>query len=73
MTSHASARRLDTVTENHRVTTVFVEGAAGIGKTRTVQEFASRAQARGADVMVGRCVARGDQILPFAPLVEVFS
>lgn len=56
-----------------RAHTVFVEGAAGMGKTRTVMEFASRAEARGAHVLVGRCVAYGTVIHPYAPLVEMLS
>jgi DNA-binding CsgD family transcriptional regulator/tetratricopeptide (TPR) repeat protein len=64
---------LDETVTAHRTHTVFVEGEAGIGKTRTVQEFASRAAARGANVLVGHCVAHGEQILPYAPLVEVLS
>ncbi|WP_448808405.1 ATP-binding protein [Agromyces bauzanensis] len=64
---------LDEATADHSVRTVFVEGEAGVGKTRTVQEFASRAMARGANVLVGRCVAHGEQILPYAPLVELLS
>ncbi|WP_136708152.1 helix-turn-helix transcriptional regulator [Agromyces sp. H66] len=60
-------------TADHSVQTVFVEGEAGVGKTRTVQEFASRATARGANVLVGRCVAYGEQILPYAPLVELLT
>ncbi len=69
--------RLDALLEDaitgHRVQTAFVEGEAGIGKTRTVEEFASRAAARGANVLVGHCVAEGGSILPYAPLVEIFS
>ncbi len=64
---------LEAVVESHRVRAVFVEGEAGIGKTRTVQEFASRAGDRGADVLVGRCVAQGEQMLPYAPLVEILA
>jgi len=64
---------LDAAIADHRVQSVFVEGEAGMGKTRTVQEFASRAAARDANVLVGRCVAHGEQILPYAPLVELLS
>lgn len=64
---------LDESITGHRVQTAFVEGEAGIGKTRTVEEFASRAAARGANVLVGHCVAEGESILPYAPLVEIFS
>ncbi|MEV1131985.1 AAA family ATPase [Agromyces sp. NPDC049794] len=64
---------LDDAIADHAVQTVFVEGEAGVGKTRTAQEFASRAAARGANVLVGRCVAFGEQILPYAPLVELLT
>lgn len=64
---------LDEATADHSVQTVFVEGEAGVGKTRTVQEFASRAAARDANILVGRCVAYGEQILPYAPLVEMLT
>jgi DNA-binding CsgD family transcriptional regulator/tetratricopeptide (TPR) repeat protein len=64
---------LDAVLESHQVRAVFVEGEAGIGKTRTVAEFAARARGRGADVLVGRCVAQGEQMLPYAPLVEILA
>ncbi|SFS07152.1 regulatory protein, luxR family [Microbacterium sp. cf046] len=53
--------------------TAFVEGEAGMGKTRIVMEFASRAEALGANVLVGRCVLHGELILPYAPLVEVLT
>src|SRR5690242_6132426 len=64
---------LDSVLESHQVQVMFVEGEAGIGKTRVVQEFARRARDGGADVLVSRCVAHGEQMLPYAPLVEVLT
>ncbi len=35
--------------------TFLLMGDAGMGKTRTIEEFAHRAAARGASVLVGRC------------------
>lgn len=64
---------LEEAIAGHRVQTAFVEGEAGIGKTRTVEEFATRAVARGATVLIGQCVAEGESILPYAPLVEIFD
>ncbi len=64
---------LGSAIEGNAVVTVFVEGPAGIGKTRTVTELAARARAQGADVLIGRCVAHGEQILPYAPIVEVLT
>lgn len=51
----------------------LVAGEAGIGKTRLVRELAQRASARGADVLVGSCVDLPDDVLPYAPFVEVLS
>jgi len=52
-----------------RQMTVLVPGEAGVGKSRLVDEFAERAVAGGARVLVGRCVALGEDGLPFAPFV----
>jgi DNA-binding CsgD family transcriptional regulator len=46
--------------------TVLIGGEAGIGKTRLVQAFAARV-ADQARVLVGGCVERGAEGLPFAP------
>jgi DNA-binding CsgD family transcriptional regulator len=46
--------------------TVLIGGEAGIGKTRLVQAFAARVADR-ARVLVGGCVERGAEGLPFAP------
>jgi DNA-binding CsgD family transcriptional regulator/tetratricopeptide (TPR) repeat protein len=52
---------------------VFVGGEAGIGKTRLVREFAARARAAGATVVVGGCLESGSETLPFAPFVEALG
>jgi DNA-binding SARP family transcriptional activator len=48
---------------------MIVQGEAGIGKTRLVQEFIAQAQARGAHIMVARCYAE-QHLLAYAPFVE---
>lgn len=53
-----------------RGSTVLVAGEAGIGKTRLASEFAERARAGGATVLVGRCIDLVGTGLPYLPLVE---
>ena len=64
---------VDEIVAGHRLGTVLVEGPAGIGKTRVVHELATRVQARGVEVVVGHCVAQGEQMLPYAPVVELLT
>ena len=49
---------------------VAVGGEAGVGKTRLIDEFARRARAEGARVLVGACVELGEQGVPFAPVAS---
>ncbi len=51
--------------------TVLVSGEAGIGKTRLLEEFAGRASAGGARVLIGNCIELGDGELPHAPLAAI--
>ena len=51
--------------------TVLVEGPAGIGKSRTVEEFRAAVQQEGGEVLVGRCVSLGEEIFPYAPAAEL--
>ena len=51
--------------------TVLVGGEAGIGKTRLVEEFRSRARAAGVWVAVGVCTPAEGGRLPYAPVVGV--
>jgi DNA-binding CsgD family transcriptional regulator/tetratricopeptide (TPR) repeat protein len=51
---------------------VLVEGDAGVGKTRLVQEFADRAAAGGATVLSGGCLQLEADI-PYAPFDEALS
>ncbi len=64
---------VDEIVAGHRLGTVLVEGPAGIGKTRVIHELAARVQARGVEVVVGHCVAQGEQMLPYAPVVELLT
>ncbi|MCX4470877.1 AAA family ATPase [Micromonospora sp. NBC_01655] len=47
--------------------TVLVGGEAGVGKTRLLEEFGSRATGGGARLLVGQCLELGEAGLPFAP------
>jgi DNA-binding NarL/FixJ family response regulator len=47
----------------------LVAGESGVGKTRLISELAARAEADGARVLTGECVALGEGELPYAPLV----
>ena len=49
---------------------VLVAGEAGVGKTRFVQEVATRARASGHRVLLGGCVQIGDEGLPYGALIE---
>ena len=51
--------------------TVLVSGEAGVGKTRLLAEFAERASAGGARVLIGNCIELGDGELPHAPLAAI--
>jgi DNA-binding CsgD family transcriptional regulator/tetratricopeptide (TPR) repeat protein len=48
----------------------LIGGEAGVGKTRLVAEFAGRARAAGARVLVGGCVRLGEDALPYVPFSE---
>ena len=50
---------------------VLVEGEAGIGKTRLLQEAMSVARRLGMEVWFGRCYE--DLTLPYLPFVSVFG
>src|SRR4051794_41229244 len=63
---------VDEIVGEHRLGAVLVEGPAGIGKTRVVTELGARLEARGVDVVVGHCVAEGEQ-LPYAPVMELLA
>jgi DNA-binding SARP family transcriptional activator/predicted ATPase len=48
---------------------IWVEGEAGIGKTRLARDFGAWARAQGADVLSGQAFEMGGR-LPYQPLVE---
>ena len=48
-----------------------IGGEAGIGKTRLLTRMRELAEADGARVVTGACVALGDAGLPFAPYTEI--
>jgi class 3 adenylate cyclase len=51
---------------------VMLVGEPGIGKSRTIEEFAEQAQAGGALVLAGRCF-EGEWAPPYAPFVEAIA
>jgi DNA-binding SARP family transcriptional activator len=48
---------------------VFISGEAGVGKTRLVEEFASRLRWQGVRVLWGRCY-EFERLLPYQPIAE---
>jgi DNA-binding NarL/FixJ family response regulator len=50
---------------------VLIGGEAGVGKSRLVSEFASRAASRSGRVLIGGCMELGSVGLPFAPFTAV--
>ncbi len=55
--------------ESGRCSLVLIEGDAGLGKTRLVEEFAARARARGAVWLSGKCFEM-EQTLPYAVISD---
>ena len=47
----------------------FLAGESGVGKTRLLRAFESRAEASGARVLLGQCLDLGGAQIPYAPLV----
>jgi DNA-binding CsgD family transcriptional regulator len=48
---------------------VLISGEPGIGKSRLISEFAARAHASEATVLVGDCPPLGNGELPYAPII----
>src|SRR5690349_5387948 len=46
---------------------VLLSGEAGVGKSRLLDEFARRAEARGVRTVFGNCVEAAEGELPYAP------
>jgi len=51
---------------------VMLVGEPGIGKSRTIEEFAEQARAAGAQVLTGRCF-EGEWAPPYAPFAEAIA
>ncbi len=51
---------------------VLLAGEPGIGKTRTLEEFAETARTQGALVLAGRCY-EGEAARPYGPFVEALA
>ena len=56
---------------NGDAVTVLVGGEAGVGKSRLVGEFVTRARAAQARALVGGCVELGGGGIPYAPVVDM--
>ncbi|MEV6106441.1 AAA family ATPase [Streptomyces sp. NPDC051940] len=72
---HAELSRLTGLLDRARegeARAVLVAGDAGVGKTRLLDETATRAAAAGMTVVTGHCVDLGDVGLPYLPLTEIF-
>ena len=54
-----------------RSSAALLAGDAGVGKTRLLDELATRAAARGVRVLTGHCVDLGDVGLPYLPFVDL--
>ncbi|HKN02037.1 MAG TPA: AAA family ATPase [Candidatus Binataceae bacterium] len=65
------SKRLDEAF-NGRGAVAMLRGEAGIGKTRTLQEFADHAAQRGAVVMRGACYD-GEWQPPYGPFAEIIA
>ncbi|MFD9322481.1 ATP-binding protein [Streptomyces sp. NPDC060053] len=52
---------------------VLIAGDAGVGKTRMLDEVATRAARSGMTVLTGHCVDLGDVGLPYLPFTEILG
>jgi DNA-binding CsgD family transcriptional regulator/tetratricopeptide (TPR) repeat protein len=62
--------RLDAALAGAAPCTLLVGGEAGIGKTRLLAEFTTRARLGGARVLTGACLPVGEGALPYAPVSQ---
>jgi len=58
--------------ERGRPAVGLIAGDAGVGKTRLLDELATRAGGAGVRVLVGGCMEVGDVGLPYVPFVDAF-
>jgi DNA-binding CsgD family transcriptional regulator/tetratricopeptide (TPR) repeat protein len=58
--------------ERGRPAVGLIAGDAGVGKTRLLDELATRAGGAGIRVLVGGCMEVGDVGLPYVPFVDAF-
>jgi predicted ATPase/DNA-binding SARP family transcriptional activator len=63
------AAALAAIHNKERPVAVFIEGEAGVGKTRLAEEFARFAASQGATVLAGRCFEFGEE-MAYQPIVE---
>ena len=57
----------------HQPCAVFVQGEAGVGKTRLVSDLCGTAEERGFTVLWGSCVRFGAATAPYAPVVSALE
>jgi len=69
------ASRLETSVAARRGRLVLIEGDAGIGKTRLVDEFIATIAKRGVNALVGRCIdgSGAPPFLPWAQIIEAYA
>src|SRR5439155_9328740 len=66
----ASTKSLLDATMRGEGNIVFLEGEAGIGKTRLAEELKTYATLRGVKCLSGKCLEKGSQV-PYAPWIEI--
>src|ERR1700742_48782 len=52
---------------------VVVDGDAGVGKTRLLEELRANAEVRGWRVVTGHCIDFGEAHPPYLPFAELFG
>jgi DNA-binding CsgD family transcriptional regulator/tetratricopeptide (TPR) repeat protein len=62
--------RLDAALADGEPRTLLLGGEAGVGKTRLLAEFTTRARSAGARVLTGACLPVGEGALAYAPISQ---